>query len=63
MQSTIIVNYGINLTGNTSKTKVVIFAKGKVRRHPSFLFGDEIIEVVDDYISGLHLFRDNCKLP
>jgi hypothetical protein len=39
------------LTVNTSKTKVVVFSKGKIKRCPSFfLFGDEHVEVVDDYI-------------
>ena len=28
-----------HLTVNTTKTKIVIFSRGKVRRHPTFLFG------------------------
>ena len=35
---------------NTSKTKVVIFSRGKVRKFPLFKFGSDTIEVVDDYI-------------
>ena len=34
---------------NTSKTKIVIFSKGKVRKYPDFKFGTDILEVVDDY--------------
>jgi hypothetical protein len=37
------------LSVNTTKTKVVIFSKGKVRKHPDFTFGDQILEVVADY--------------
>ena len=35
---------------NTSKTKIVIFSRGKVRKFPVFKFGNDNIEVVDDYI-------------
>ena len=35
---------------NRDKTKVVIFAKGKVRVFPIFSLGDENIQVTDDYI-------------
>ena len=38
------------LTVNTSKTKIVIFSKGKVRKYPKFKFGDEYLDVVDDYV-------------
>ena len=38
------------LTVNTSKTKVVIFSRGKVRRKPIFKFGDDPLEICDDYI-------------
>ena len=37
------------LTVNTSKTKVVIFSKGKTRNVPGFTFGPDSLEVVDDY--------------
>ena len=35
---------------NTSKTKIVIFSKGKVRKYPTFKYNNETIEVVDDYV-------------
>ena len=35
---------------NTTKTKIIVFSRGKVRRFPTFHFGDSIIEVVSDYI-------------
>ena len=38
------------LTVNTSKTKIVIFSKGKIRKYPKFKFGDEYLDVVDDYV-------------
>jgi hypothetical protein len=34
---------------NTSKTKVMIFSRGKVRNFPEFKYGDERVEVVDKY--------------
>ena len=37
------------LTLNTSKTKVVVFSRGKIRRKPSFTLGDSPVEVVEDY--------------
>ncbi len=39
-----------HLTVNTSKTKVVIFSRGKVRKHPQFKFGDDVLDVVDEYV-------------
>ena len=39
-----------NLNVNITKTKIVIFSRGKVRIHPVFKFGEEIVDVVDDYI-------------
>ena len=38
------------LTVNTSKTKIVIFSKGKVRKVPSFTFSGDVIDIVDDCI-------------
>jgi hypothetical protein len=38
-----------DLNVNISKTKIVIFSRGKVRNYPRFLLKDEAIEVVDDY--------------
>jgi len=37
------------LVVNANKTKIVIFARGKVRKYPIFLFGDDVIEVNDTY--------------
>lgn len=34
---------------NTSKTKVVIFSKGKIRQKPVFYYNGETIEIVDDF--------------
>ena len=34
---------------NTSKTKIVIFSRGKVRRYPDFVFGSYKLDVVDEY--------------
>ena len=38
-----------DLTVNINKTKVVIFSKGKVTLYPAFLFGHDVIEVVEEY--------------
>ena len=37
------------LSVNTSKTKIVVFSKVKVNNLPAFLFGHDILQVVDDY--------------
>jgi hypothetical protein len=37
------------LTVNISKTKVIIFARGKVRKFPKFMYGGQTLEVTDDY--------------
>ena len=39
-----------NLTVNTKKTKIIVFSRGKVKRFPTFKYGDNTIEVVSDYI-------------
>ena len=39
-----------HLTVNASKTKVVIFSRGKVRRIPEFVYGGDPLEVVDDFV-------------
>ena len=39
-----------NVTVNTSKTKIVIFSRGKVRRYPDFVFGTEKLDVVDEHV-------------
>ena len=38
------------LTVNTSKTKIVVFSRGKVKRFPMFKYGCDTIEVVSDYV-------------
>ena len=39
-----------HLTVNTTKTKVVIFSRGKVRKYPTFLFGGNELCVCDEYV-------------
>lgn len=39
-----------DLTVNTSKTKVVIFSRGKVTNNPVFEFGNDNLEIVEDYV-------------
>ena len=38
-----------HLTVNTSKTKIVIFSRGKVKKCENFKFGDDHIETVSDF--------------
>ena len=45
---------------NISKTKIIIFSRGKVRKFKSFLFNDGILEVVDNYHVGV-VFNYNNK--
>ena len=35
---------------NVSKTKIVIFSRGKVRKYPKFTIGNEEVQVCDDYV-------------
>lgn len=45
---------------NISKTKIVIYSRGKVRKYPIFKYGDDVIEVVSDYIYlGVKMNYDN----
>ena len=39
-----------HLTVNASKTKIVIFSRGKVRRIPEFVYAGDPLEVVDDFV-------------
>ena len=51
-----------HLTVNTTKTKVVIFSRGKVRKYPTFLFGGNKLCVCDDYIylgTTLNYYNNN----
>lgn len=50
-----------DLNVNTSKTKIVIFSKGKVRKKPVFNFGDSVLDVVDDYVYLGCTFNYNGK--
>ena len=38
------------LTVNVSKTNIIIFSRGKVRKYPKFYLGQYEIKVVDDYV-------------
>ena len=39
-----------NPTVDTSKTKIMVFSRGKVKRYPILSYGDDIIEVVSEYV-------------
>ena len=49
------------LSVNASKTKIVIFSRGKTRRIPEFTFGNTKIDVVDDYTYLGVIFQFNGK--
>ena len=45
---------------NARKCKIMIFSRGKVRVHPQFVIGEEIIEVVSDFLYlGMRLNYNN----
>ena len=46
---------------NTDKTKVMIFSTGRITRFKSFKFGDESIDVVEDYVYLGTTFNFNGK--
>lgn len=46
---------------NTTKTKVLVFSKGKIRNRPKIKFGDDILEVVDEYVYLGIIFNYNGK--
>ena len=51
-----------DLKVNLDKTKVIIFSKGKIRRHKHFTFGENnIINIVDDYVYLGTIFNYNGK--
>ena len=50
-----------HLTVNTSKTKIVIFSRGKVRKYPDFQFGDSILQVVSEYVYLGTMFNYNNR--
>ena len=35
---------------NLTKTKIIVFSRGKIRNIPEFFYGEEQVEVVDDYV-------------
>ena len=35
---------------NITKTKIIVFSRGKVRRTPTFHYGTHVVEVVSDYV-------------
>ena len=39
-----------NLKINVSKTKVVFFSRGKIRKHPHFYLGDKLLEICSDHL-------------
>ena len=38
------------LAVNIKKTKIIVFSRGKVKRFPTFKYGNNTIEVASDYI-------------
>ena len=38
------------LSVNITKTKIIVFSRGKVRRAPTFHYGTHVVEVVSDYV-------------
>ena len=52
----------LKLQVNTSKTKIVVFSKGKIRQKPFFYYNGESIEIVDDFSYLGIKFNYNGKL-
>ena len=50
-----------SLTVNTDKTKVMVFSAGKITRFKSFKFGENSIDVVEDYVYLGTTFNFNGK--
>ena len=50
-----------SLKVNLDKTKVIIFSKGKIRKHKSFAFGNHSVDVVEDYVYLGTTFNYNGK--
>ena len=42
------VNWDLKV--NISKTNIVIFSRGKVKKYPTFKIGQEVVDVKDDYV-------------
>ena len=51
------------LTVNIKKTKIIVFSRIKVKRFPTFKYGDNTIEVVSDYVYLGITMNFNNKLP
>jgi hypothetical protein len=50
-----------NLTVNTSKTKIVIFSRGKIRKIPMLKIGNDVVDVIFDYAYLGIVFNYNGK--
>ena len=50
-----------SLKVNLDKTKVVIFSRGKIRKFKSFKFGNNVVDVIDDYVYLGTTFNYNGK--
>ena len=50
------------LSINISKTKIVIFSRGKVRKYAKFTYGKDEVQVVDDYVYLGTTFNYNGKM-
>ena len=46
---------------NLDKTKVVVFSRGKVRKYKCFYYGNDVIDVIDDYLYLGVIFNFNNK--
>ena len=47
---------------NVTKTKIMVFSRGKIRNKPSFHLGNSLVDVVDDYTYLGICFNYNGKL-
>lgn len=50
-----------HLTVNASKTKVVVFSRGKIKKKPVFTYGDHVLEIAEDYNYLGTLYNYNAK--
>ena len=51
-----------NLAVNTSKTKIMIFSRGRVKKAPRFTYGPDCLEVVSEYVYLGTLFSSNSSM-
>ena len=48
------------LTVNISKTKILVFSRGKVKKFPRFLYGRDVVDVVSEYVYlGVNMYCNN----